>query len=71
MKSSRPSNHRSNRSTKRFVSRSHRRSLTALVCGVIAIKVLVNLLVRGAFHRFAPYCWALGGGTLLWAVFRA
>jgi undecaprenyl-diphosphatase len=45
--------------------------VTALVCGVIAIKVLVDLLVRGAFHRFAPYCWALGVGTLVWAVFRA
>lgn len=45
--------------------------VTALVCGVIAIKVLVNLLVRGAFHRFAPYCWALGVATLLWVVLRA
>ncbi len=45
--------------------------VTALVCGVIAINVLVRLLVRGAFHRFAPYCWVLGVGTLLWAVLRA
>ena len=45
--------------------------LAALACGVLAIKLLVGLLVRGAFHRFAPYCWALGAATLLWAVLRA
>lgn len=44
--------------------------LAALVSGVLAIKVLVRLLERGAFHRFAPYCWALGLGTLLWALAR-
>jgi undecaprenyl-diphosphatase len=42
--------------------------VTALVCGVIAIKLLVRLLVRGAFHRFAPYCWAMGVVALLLAV---
>lgn len=36
----------------------------ALATGVVAIRVLVALLRRRAFHRFAPYCWALGAGTL-------
>jgi undecaprenyl-diphosphatase len=44
--------------------------VTALVCGVLAIEVLVRMLVRGAFHRFAPYCWALGAITIVWAVLR-
>ena len=42
--------------------------LSALVAGVVAIRLLVRLLARGAFHRFAPYCWLLGVGTVLWVV---
>jgi undecaprenyl-diphosphatase len=44
--------------------------LAALVSGILAIKVLVRLLQRGAFYRFAPYCWAVGLATLWWAVSR-
>jgi undecaprenyl-diphosphatase len=43
---------------------------TALVSGVFAIRLLVALLRRGAFHRFAPYCLVLGTLTLSWALFR-
>ena len=43
--------------------------VAALFAGIAAIKLLVVLLERGAFHRFAPYCWALGAGTLAWALF--
>jgi len=39
----------------------------ALLSGVAAILFLVMLLRRGRFHLFAPYCAALGVGTLLWA----
>ncbi len=42
--------------------------VTALVGGIVAIRVLVRLLERGAFHRFAPYCWVIGVGTILWAL---
>lgn len=42
--------------------------VSALVAGVLAIRLLVRLLTRGAFHRFAPYCWLLGAGTILWVV---
>jgi undecaprenyl-diphosphatase len=43
-------------------------SIAALLAGIAAIKLLVLLLERGAFHRFAPYCWALGAATLAWAL---
>lgn len=42
----------------------------ALVSGVFAIRFLVALLRRGAFHRFAPYCWFAGAATVAWAVVR-
>jgi undecaprenyl-diphosphatase len=44
--------------------------LTALVTGVLAIRLLVALLRRGAFHQFAPYCWGLALITIVWAVAR-
>lgn len=42
--------------------------VAALLAGIAAIKLLVWLLERGAFHRFAPYCWILGAATLAWAL---
>lgn len=42
--------------------------VTALLGGIVAIKVLVRVLERGAFYRFAPYCWLIGAGTILWAL---
>jgi len=42
--------------------------VTALVVGVAAIKVLVRILERGAFYRFAPYCWAIGLATGAWLI---
>ncbi len=44
--------------------------LAALVAGVVAIRFLVALLKRGAFHHFAPYCWVAGLATLVWAALR-
>lgn len=43
----------------------------SLASGVWAIRWLVVLLSRGAFHRFAPYCWAIGAATTVWGVFGA
>jgi undecaprenyl-diphosphatase len=40
----------------------------ALVSGVAAIRLLIWLLARRAFHRFAPYCWTLGVLSLVWAL---
>jgi undecaprenyl-diphosphatase len=45
--------------------------VAALVSGVLAIRLLVHLLARRAFHRFAPYCWLLGGATRGWALCAA
>ena len=42
--------------------------LVSLVAGIFAIKLLVVLLRRGTFHRFAPYCLALGLATLVWGL---
>lgn len=44
--------------------------LGALVAGVLAIRFLVALLRQRAFHRFAPYCWMIGGVTMVWALIR-
>lgn len=40
----------------------------AMVSGVFAIRWLVVVLRRGAFYRFAPYCWAVGLFTIVWAL---
>lgn len=42
----------------------------AIVAGVFAIRFLIAVLARGAFHRFAPYCWLLGITTIVWAFAR-
>ncbi len=42
--------------------------LVALLSGVFAIRFLITLLRRRAFHRFAPYCWGLGAVTVWWAL---
>lgn len=39
----------------------------AFVSGIWAIRLLVALLRRGHFYAFAPYCWAVGVLTLLFA----
>ncbi len=44
--------------------------MAALGAGIWAIRFLVRLLERGGFHRFAPYCWTIGIGTILWALLR-
>jgi len=42
--------------------------LVSLLAGIFAIRVLVVLLQRGTFHRFAPYCLTLGVATLIWGL---
>ncbi|MEX2528524.1 MAG: undecaprenyl-diphosphate phosphatase [Gemmatimonadota bacterium] len=41
-------------------------SLAAAVAGVLAIKWFVALMARDRFHQFAPYCWTVGAGFLLY-----
>ena len=45
--------------------------VAALLSGIAAIRLLVRLLARGAFHRFAPYCWTIGVLTLAWVLVGA
>ena len=40
----------------------------SLVSGILAIRWLLVLLRRRAFHRFAAYCWAVGAGTIIWSL---
>lgn len=41
-------------------------SAAAAVTGVLAIRTFVALLARESFHFFAPYCWAVGAGFLVY-----
>lgn len=43
---------------------------TAFATGLVAIALLRRLLRARAFHRFAPYLWALGTATLVVWVLR-
>lgn len=42
-------------------------AVAAFASGIVAIKLLVRILERGAFHRFAPYCWLIGSVTIAWS----
>jgi undecaprenyl-diphosphatase len=44
--------------------------VTAFVTGLFAIALLRRLLRARAFHRFAPYLWALGSATLVLSTVR-
>jgi undecaprenyl-diphosphatase len=44
--------------------------LVAFLSGVWAIRLLVAVLARGQFHRFAPYCFVIGAFTLGIAAWR-
>ena len=38
----------------------------AAATGWLALVLLLRIVKNGHLHRFAPYCWALGAGVLLW-----
>ncbi len=40
--------------------------VAAAVTGVLAIRTFVLVLARRSFHYFAPYCWIVGAGFLLY-----
>lgn len=44
--------------------------VASLLSGIVAIRFLIVLLRRRAFHRFAPYCWAIGVVTITWSLLR-
>ncbi len=35
-------------------------TLVSAVIGWAALKLLIKIVKKGQFHRFAPYCWAVG-----------
>ena len=35
-------------------------SLTALITGYLALRLLVRLVKKGRLSLFAPYCWVIG-----------
>jgi undecaprenyl-diphosphatase len=40
-------------------------AVAAAITGVLAIRTFVAVLARESFHFFAPYCWAVGSGYLV------
>jgi undecaprenyl-diphosphatase len=44
--------------------------LVAFVSGVFAIRFLVAMLRRGRFYAFAPYCFAIGTLTIVYALWH-
>lgn len=40
--------------------------VAAALTGILAIWTFVAMLRRRSFHRFGPYCWAVGGAFLLY-----
>jgi undecaprenyl pyrophosphate phosphatase UppP len=45
-------------------------SVVACLTGILAIRTLVILLERRAFHAFAPYCLAAGSLFLAYLAMR-
>ncbi len=43
-------------------------SLISAAVGWLALVILLRVVERGQLHRFAPYCWVVGGVTLAVAV---
>ncbi len=44
--------------------------VAAFAAGIWSIRWLVALLKRGRFYAFAPYCWAVGVFTLVYALWH-
>ena len=41
-------------------------TFSAGIVGYAALKVLLHIIKRGQLYWFAPYCWLLGVGALIW-----
>lgn len=41
-------------------------TLSAMITGYIALKILLKLVRNGRLYYFTPYCWLLGAASLLW-----
>ncbi len=43
-------------------------SLVAFLTGYVSLRLLLGVIKRGKFYRFAYYCWAAGGGALVLSI---
>ncbi len=43
-------------------------ALAAFLTGYVALRLLLGVIRRGRFYRFAYYCWAVGGLTLIFSL---
>jgi undecaprenyl-diphosphatase len=39
------------------------------IVGYMALKILLRLVKQGHLYYFAPYCWVIGAGALIWNLF--
>lgn len=46
-------------------------ALAAFLAGIVAIQLFVRWLRVGHFHRFAYYCWLVGGSFILYSLVTA
>jgi undecaprenyl-diphosphatase len=44
--------------------------VASMVSGILAIRWLLAMLRRRTFHQWAPYCWVVGIGTIIWRLAR-
>ena len=45
-------------------------TLAAFLTGYVSLRLLLRLIQRGKFHRFAYYCWAVGAVAVIWSLIR-
>ena len=43
------------------------RKYKAGIVGYGALKILLRMVKQGHLYYFAPYCWLLGVGALIWS----
>ncbi len=43
-------------------------AFAAFLTGYVALRLLLGVIRRGRFYRFAYYCWAVGGLTLIFSL---
>jgi undecaprenyl-diphosphatase len=42
--------------------------ISSALSGYVALYLLVKMVHKGSIHVFAPYCFALGGGVVIWSL---
>ncbi|OIP98761.1 MAG: hypothetical protein AUK55_02725 [Syntrophobacteraceae bacterium CG2_30_61_12] len=52
-----------------IISSAFAGAAVAAVSGYVALRLLLRVVHRGAFYRFAPYCWLVGALSLVYSLF--